>query len=364
MITAAKWITWALLLLVLAGAASAQEPRLDNAQLERRAVAGKLETEFRALAGAQVEPAWIGWAARMEGEHQMCCWSNTESARGCCSGCRLEGGSSEGVNISNDRRTVKLEGPQWMLMLLRVENRAVTKLRVFSEDCAMDAGGRKVFWLTGASGAESVGVLRTFVRETGRSEDERPARKMADGAVMAIALHADPAAERALNEFVAVGQPQKVREQAIFWLGSARCKSGFTRLKQLVRDDPSDAIREKTIFALHICKEDAAVEEIIRSAKEDRSARVRGQALFWLAQRAGAKAAAAISEAIENDPETDVKKKAVFALSQMPKDQGVPKLIEVARTNRNPAVRKQAMFWLGQSNDPRAVAFFEEVLKK
>jgi len=57
-----------------------------------------------------------------------------------------------------------------------------------------------------------------------------------------------------------------------------------------------------------------------------------------------------------------VKKKAVFALSQLPKDEGVPLLIQVARTNHNPAVRKQAMFWLGQSHDPRALAFFEQVL--
>ncbi|PYJ85321.1 MAG: hypothetical protein DME22_09630, partial [Verrucomicrobia bacterium] len=73
-------------------------------------------------------------------------------------------------------------------------------------------------------------------------------------------------------------------------------------------------------------------------------------------------AAKAISDAIENDPETDVKKKAVFALSQLPKDEGIPKLVRVARANRNREVRKDAMFWLGQSNDPRALAFFEEVL--
>ena len=72
----------------------------------------------------------------------------------------------------------------------------------------------------------------------------------------------------------------------------------------------------------------------------------------------------AISAAIEDDPDTDIKKKAVFALSQLPKDQGVPMLIQVAKTNRNPAVRKQAMFWLGQSNDPRALDFFEQVLKR
>jgi hypothetical protein len=50
-------------------------------------------------------------------------------------------------------------------------------------------------------------------------------------------------------------------------------------------------------------------------------------------------------------------------LSQLPKDEGVPKLIDVARKHRNPEVRRQAMFWLGQSNDPRALAFFEEVLR-
>jgi hypothetical protein len=46
----------------------------------------------------------------------------------------------------------------------------------------------------------------------------------------------------------------------------------------------------------------------------------------------------------------------------MPASEGVPLLINVARTNTNREVRKQAIFWLGQSKDPRAMAFFEEVL--
>ena len=62
-------------------------------------------------------------------------------------------------------------------------------------------------------------------------------------------------------------------------------------------------------------------------------------------------------------PQPELVVPAVFALSQMPKDEGVPLLINVARTHANPAVRKQAMFWLGQSKDPRALKFFEEVLR-
>jgi len=70
------------------------------------------------------------------------------------------------------------------------------------------------------------------------------------------------------------------------------------------------------------------------------------------------------SNATENDPDTQVKKQAGFALSQLLKDEGVPKLIDVARTQRNREVRKQAFFWLGQSQDPRALAFIEEVLTR
>jgi len=86
--------------------------------------------------------------------------------------------------------------------------------------------------------------------------------------------------------------------------------------------------------------------------------------LFWLGQKAGKKAADGITRAIADDPETDVKKKAVFALSQLPREEGVPLLLQTARTNRNPVVRREAIFWLGQSKDPRALAFFEEVLTR
>ncbi len=121
---------------------------------------------------------------------------------------------------------------------------------------------------------------------------------------------------------------------------------------------------EPALAALAMQAGGGAAEALVGFAKTHAQTRVRGQALFWLSQRAGAVALPTIATAVDSDPETDVKKRAVFALSQLPKDEGVPKLIEVARTHRNPEVRKQAFFWLGQSKDPRAVAFFEEVLLK
>jgi hypothetical protein len=108
---------------------------------------------------------------------------------------------------------------------------------------------------------------------------------------------------------------------------------------------------------------DEPINTIVATARDDRRPVVRSQALFWLSQRAGQQAVSAIRSAVDNDPETEVKRKAVFALSRLPKDEGVPLLIEIARNNRNREVRKQAMFWLGQSRDPRAISFFEQILK-
>lgn len=46
-----------------------------------------------------------------------------------------------------------------------------------------------------------------------------------------------------------------------------------------------------------------------------------------------------------------------------PGGQGVPALIHVARTSPQAELRKSALFWLGQSDDPRALALFEEILR-
>lgn len=136
-------------------------------------------------------------------------------------------------------------------------------------------------------------------------------------------------------------------------------------LTSLVKTTPvQDQVARGALSALAMHATAAVVPPLVEFAKNDNRKKIRGEALFWLAQRAGREAVATITGAVDNDPDTEVKKKAVFALSQLPKDEGVSKLLDVARNNRNPAVRKQAIFWLGQSNDPRALAFFEEVLLK
>lgn len=92
---------------------------------------------------------------------------------------------------------------------------------------------------------------------------------------------------------------------------------------------------------------------------------VRRSAVFWVGQAAATAATAGLVEVVGDAAvNRDVREAAVFALSQRPHDEGVPALIATARTANDGRIRKTAIFWLGQTDDPRALAYFEEVLAK
>ncbi len=339
-------------------------PRIVNGRVKARTLSGKLSLELQSLVDKTTEPIWVGYAVpEVAGDRILCCGNydvTDEGVSGRCGSCRLERGD-EGTNVTpaNDDK-VQLEGMRRIAVLFRMEQKKITKLRVLSAECTLDAGGRTVIWFTGVKPAESVAWLESFVGSDAGGEHER--HGLGDAALPAIAMHADGSADRALESFTAQDKPTELRKQASFWLGEARGRTGLTVLEKMAKNDPSPEVRGQVAFAFSVSHEPGALDDLIRMAREDENAHARGQALFWLAQKAGQKATAAITGAVENEPNEDVKNKAVFALSQLPKNEGVPKLIEVAQSNRNLEVRKKAMFWLGQSNDPRALAFFEKVL--
>jgi hypothetical protein len=329
-------------------AQTTQQPNLSNAKFETGAFSGDLGSTLR----ASDNPTWFGYAVRtVRGDHDSCCF---EDGHEC--GCALEGGEHHYI-VSHPTTPIHLEGSDSLAVLFRVENNQVEKVRLFSLSCPLDAGGRRFVWLTGVPAEASLTYLQNLVRN-GASESVK------DGAIFAISQHDTSRSDDLLEQLTRSTEPAKIREKATFWLGASRGARGVQILKDIVVHDETEHVRDKAVFALSISKQPEAVEILIETAKHDPSPHVRSQALFWLGQKAGKRAAATIQNAIENDPDVEVKKKAVFAMSQLPKDESVPKLIQIARTQRDPEVRKQAFFWLGQSNDPQALAFFEQVLAK
>jgi HEAT repeat protein len=359
-------LAFGIVVLVL-GAPAFGQGRVSNARAESRSAAAGLQREVQAIA-ARPGTTWIGYRVPMvAGQRQMCCYDTITDVNIVGSGmCRLESGSGVSMNTGDVRdragTRIALEPATEFLVLARLENGQVGRVRTFTPDCDLDAGGMAVVWLTDVKPDDSVAWLASLVAASPETGDRHD--RVGKTAVAAVALHNTAAADRALEGFVAAARPDWLRADTAFWLGSTRGEAGARLLSRMVAEDPSDKVREKVTFGLSVSRVPAALATLIATARDDKSSKVRGQALFWLAQKAGKEALATINGAIENDPDTEVKKKAVFALSQLPKDEGVPKLIDIARTNRNPEVRKQAMFWLGQSHDPRAVRFFEEILLK
>ncbi len=144
-------------------------------------------------------------------------------------------------------------------------------------------------------------------------------------------------------------------------LPAREAASALLALAERAEDDAGDLITAATLA------DSATVwPTLIQLARDTAlTTETRHQAVFWLGQAAGAAAARGLdSIARDTTGDLEVRKHAIFALSQRPAAEGVPVLINIARTNRHAELRKTALFWLGQSEDPRAIALFDEILRQ
>jgi hypothetical protein len=308
---------------------------LINAKVDTRPVSGNLESEFHSLLTSQPQPAWIGYSVPTVRTNNI--------------GCQYSNGDNW-----NGPGVVHLEPPDHAIILFRVESNALDRIRTLSPDCEIDAGGVPFHWLTGVQPSQSVALLVSLAKEPDASRN---------GAISAIAMHGDPAADQALDRFLAPDQPQQLRLRVVSWLGSERGKPGFEKLKTLIASDPDERIRERAVQALASVKDPAAIDLEISIARSNADSRLRTQAISELGHKSNAKTIAVIKQIVESDPDTQVQRRAVSALQSLPDGEGIPMLIEVVKTTKSPELRKMAMNSLQSSRDPRALAFFESVLK-
>ena len=341
-------------MLFLFAAFPAQQPKVSDTQFKVEPMDQNLAATVDRVRHSS-DRLWLGYEVpALPGMHLFACsdWSNsTDTEDGCCGEYRLE-------DEYSTHRTSNTEPAQNIYVLFRFEKGDLIKVRSAGAGCHLNAGGVNFDWLEGIKPEESITFLAGLVDWPSQSH------KVVEEALLSISFHAAPEATHALERIASSSSSQHTREQAAFWLGVQRGHDGFLALKSLESKSTEADFREKLTFDFSQNSDPAAQDELIHMAKFDPAAKVRGQALFWLAQKAGKRATQALTDAIQNDPETEVKKRAVFALSQLPKDESVPQLIHVADTNSNQAVRKEAFFWLGQSQDPRALAYLEQVLKR
>jgi HEAT repeat protein len=162
-----------------------------------------------------------------------------------------------------------------------------------------------------------------------------------------------------------VGGRWRARAAAAQDLGAVPAEEAADYLLSLAERNRGRAGRDAILGA--VLADSAEVwPRLLRIARNrDQARETRKSAVFWLGQAAGEAAVEGLGDIIsEPDDDTAVKESAIFALSQLRHGAGVAPLIEIARRNPDPRLRKKAIFWLGQSDDPRALALFEELLTR
>ncbi len=169
---------------------------------------------------------------------------------------------------------------------------------------------------------------------------------------------------RAVDLDTYVGGRWRTRRDPVTDLGPVEPADAVAYLLSVAREGAGRAA-EQAVFPVALADTETW-PQLLRLAKEgSRPRAVRRSAVFWLGQAAGEAAVEGLTGLIaEPDEDLEVKESAIFALSQLRNGGGVEPLIQIARSNRDPRLRKKAIFWLGQSDDPRALALFEELLTK
>jgi hypothetical protein len=291
-----RWVGRSVFGLVLAAApALASAPQIDNVELVVDRLQGELAPAIASWLQASPHPSWIGWQVpRIDGDQLLCCgsgsrWRQRDQA------CRLEGTQRHLRFSSHDARSAPLGGAG-LVVLLRGADGRIDELLVYSDGCPLDAGGRQLTWLEGVEPEASADLLDKLIAG---SNLVVPPDRLADEALMALALH----------------------------------------------------------------RASVAAERLILIARSHASAGLRGEALFWLAQSGGLQAQEVILVALRQDEDSEVREQAVFALSQLPQRRGVPLLLEIARDPTLPSqIRQEAFFWFVREADEQAINSIAEIL--
>lgn len=269
---------------------AAQQPRITNGQVTVQPAGTPFAQAFGSLVSSQGDVAWIGYAVPVsDGERVMCCFGNTSisgsvvSGDGsCCGACRLEPGSYSTTltpRAGADGGPLKLEGSDRMVVLFRVADRRVERIRAFSEDCRLDAGGRPVRWIDNVRPWDSIALLESFV---GADADRKD--RITGGALSAISLHAEGSATDALVRLARSHATAGVRGDALFWLAQRAGQKAAPLITERIEQDPDTEVKRRAVFALSQLPKDEAVPLLIKVARTNTNPAVRKQAMFWLGQ--------------------------------------------------------------------------------
>jgi hypothetical protein len=169
---------------------------IAHARTETASAALGLVREIARVSGRPT-PSWIGYRVAMApGDERRFC--------------------------DGPRTPVFLESAKALLVLARVDGGAIVRVRLFTPDCEIDAGGMPLVWLNDVTPDESVAWLSGLVTNGLSSKDARARERIVTPGILAISQHDSSAAVPALIAIVRATEDRDVRAQGIRWLARSQ----------------------------------------------------------------------------------------------------------------------------------------------
>ena len=270
-----------------AGPAAAQQPLTVNARVVARSAGADLQQAFNTLLKEQADAAWVGYTvpAATDGD-------GTLRDDGWSERCRLEQTTTAGViNAPGSAGPVRLEPSAVVMVLFRVQNHEIQKIRTLSTDCQIDAGGLTLVWFDPVAPAQSVALLKALAADPLDKTRSEPA-------LSAIALHKDAAATAALFELANTGTARMCASARCSGLRGARNRRPRPPSAPPSNAIPTSEVKKQAVFALSQLPRGEGVPLLIDLARTNANPVVRKQAYFWLGQSKDSRALSFFEEVL------------------------------------------------------------------
>jgi HEAT repeat protein len=299
---------------------------------------------------------WVSWeVVTTDKAPAFCCLSQWKKGATGAVTCNLDRPSDTGFGNRNDETTSAAR------IYARATAGQLDRLQMLAAACAVETQTpiRELAVDTDDSARWLIAQAR------GNGTDALTREKLAEGALMALAVHRGKVAGDSLAKFARDDARRDTREQAVFWLAQARGNEGADIVSSIMFNDASPDMREHAAFALSQSDSPRVNADLVRLGQSDKSGEVRAKAWFSLALTGAANAEQAIGSALRGDRDDEVREQAIFALSQLPDERAAKALIAAAEDQTlSREQRKRAIFWLSHAETPAAEAYLDKVLAR
>jgi HEAT repeat protein len=351
----------ATLILLLLAQAPANSIKVDGADLKTRHAAAIK------LGAAQRGPFWVAYAFRVR--PGIVFDTETINSRGAA----ILVGGTQNVGV---------------FLLHEGGNGNMLRAEIYQLDRPRDYAGYPVYWLDRSPGSESLPFLRDVLSKTNSAEG-------ADRLVDAIGAHDDPRTATTLRDIIQNVKLEPARAEAVSWLGRLPNQAEFLaalvrneRESLMVRNEAAESLgdspdaaavpamqslyravtnrelKSQLIEALGDSNFEAAAAPVLIEIAERESVRdLRHDAIEALGEMDPERAVPVLIRLYDASSDEDTRKEILEALGETEVESAWQKLVAVARQDTSVRLRKEAIEILGDSDDPRATALLEQLVR-